>query len=62
VTGESATLAGESTAAAVGGDDGLLEDAHTEFVMGLLWWSFPGRDSKSDCMSRPIRPVLTKTI
>jgi len=62
VTGKSATLAGESMAAAVGGDDGLLDDADTEFVMGLLRWSFPSRDPKSDCMSRPIRPVLTKTI
>jgi len=44
VTGESATVEGESTAAEVGGDDGLLDDADTDFFMGLLGWSFPGRD------------------
>jgi len=44
VTGESATVEGVSAAAEAGGDDGLLDDADTDLFMGLLGWSFPGRD------------------
>jgi len=44
MTGENTTVEGESAAAEAGGDDGLLDDADTDFFMGLLGWSFTGRD------------------